>query len=106
MTRSVSSTRSFEGRVKPPIWRFSRTVIREKIRRASGAWLMPARTSSWALVFEMSLPSKVIVPVRGWSSPEIVLRVVVLPAPFAPIRVTISPRRTSSDTPCRAWMWP
>ena len=41
MTRSTSSSISAAGRVKPPIWRFSRTVSREKIRRPSGAWPMP-----------------------------------------------------------------
>ena len=40
---------------------------------------------------EMSLPSKVTLPRRGWSRPLIVLRVVVLPAPLAPMSVTISP---------------
>jgi hypothetical protein len=49
----------------------------------------------------MSRPSNVIVPARGASSPEIVFKVVLLPAPLAPISVTISPRRTSSDTPDR-----
>jgi hypothetical protein len=34
--------------------------------------------------------------------PEIVLRVVVLPAPLAPMSVTISPSSTASDTPLRA----
>ena len=42
----------------------------------------------------MSSPSKVIVPLVTGRTPEIVLRVVVLPAPFAPMRVTISPSST------------
>ena len=46
------------SRVKAPIWRFSRTVSREKIRRPSGACPMPSSTSSWAAVCEMSSPSK------------------------------------------------
>jgi len=54
----------------------------------------------------MSLPSNVTEPAFGWSRPLIVLRVVVLPAPLAPIRVTISPLLTSIEMPDRAWMWP
>src|SRR3990172_222547 len=78
------------------------TVSREKIRRPSGAWLIPSRTSLWAGVCETSRPRKWTVPARGWSRPLIVLRVVVLPAPFEPIRVTISPSRTSRGMPWRA----
>ena len=37
-------------------------------------------------------------PTAGRMRPEIVRRVVVLPAPFAPMRVTSSPRRTSSES--------
>ena len=36
----------------------------------------------------------------------IVRSVVDLPAPFEPIRVTISPSRTSIVTPLRAWIAP
>ncbi len=32
--------------------------------------------------------------------------VVVLPAPFAPISVTISPSSTVIEMPCSAWMRP
>ena len=45
-------------------------------------------------------------PVREWSSPETVWRVVDLPAPLAPIRVTISPGFTSKEMPLMAWMAP
>ena len=37
---------------------------------------------------------------------EIVFRVVDLPAPLAPIRVTISPSFTSNETSLTAWMLP
>jgi hypothetical protein len=102
----MSGWMPFRSRVKAPILRFSRTVILEKIRRPSGDWPMPARTSWWAGVFETSLPSNLTVPSRGWRRPEIVLSVVVLPAPFEPISVTISPLPTVSEIPRRAWMWP
>ena len=39
----------------------------------------------------MSSPSNVIGPARTGRSPEIVFSVVVLPAPLAPMSVTISP---------------
>jgi hypothetical protein len=40
------------------------------------------------------------------AEPMTVLSVVVLPAPFDPIRVTISPRLTASETPLSARMFP
>ena len=54
----------------------------------------------------MSSPWKPIVPWRGWLSPLIERSVVDLPAPFAPISVTISPSRTSSEMPFSAWIEP
>ena len=45
-------------------------------------------------------------PVREWSRPEMVCRVVDLPAPLAPMRVTISPAFTSKETSLMAWMAP
>ena len=42
----------------------------------------------------MSLPSKTTEPARTGRSPETVFIVVVLPAPLAPMRVTISPSST------------
>ena len=54
----------------------------------------------------MSRPWKVIVPLRGWLSPLIERSVVDLPAPFAPISVTTSPSRTSSEMPFSASIRP
>ena len=54
----------------------------------------------------MSLPSNSTVPLRGCSRPEIVLSVVVLPAPFAPMSVTISPLIDLEVDPLSAWMEP
>ena len=54
----------------------------------------------------MSLPSKMIVPARTVRSPEIVFIVVVLPAPLAPIRVTISPSSTVKEMSRIASMCP
>ena len=47
-----------------------------------------------------------MLPEVGFFSPEIVRRVVVFPAPFAPIRVTISPSLTVREMPFKAWITP
>ena len=54
----------------------------------------------------MSRPWKRIVPCRGRLRPLIERSVVVLPAPFAPSSVTISPSRTVSEIPFSAWIEP
>ena len=54
----------------------------------------------------MDRPSSVMVPVVGRFSPERVRSVVVLPAPLAPISVTILPAGTSRLMPRRARMPP
>ena len=50
----------------------------------------------------MSLPSSRMRPDVTGRTPEIVLRVVVLPAPLAPMRATTSPASTENDTPLSA----
>ena len=47
----------------------------------------------------MSSPANSIVPLRGSMIPEIVFRIVVLPAPFEPSTVPMRPRATSRLTP-------
>ena len=54
----------------------------------------------------ISSPWKRSSPARGRFSPLIERSVVVLPAPFAPSSVTISPSCTSSEMPLRAWIEP
>src|SRR3954452_9234264 len=51
-------------------------------------------------------PSKVTVPATGRIIPETVFCVVVLPAPLAPRRATISPSLTSKLIPLRAAIAP
>ena len=82
-----------------PSSRFSRTVIRGKQRRPSGACEIPSATILPVDMALISTPSKRIEPLRGGSSPEIERSVVDLPAPFEPIIVTTSPASTSSETP-------
>src|SRR5262247_493660 len=86
--------------------RFSRTVRRLKIRRPSGTCATPRETIAWGGTSRSDWSSSVMVPRDGWSSPEIVLSVVVLPAPLLPRIVTISPRPTSSPTPLSARISP
>src|SRR5213079_996390 len=86
--------------------RFSRTVSRLKMRRPSGTCAMPFQTISWGGTPTSGSESSVIVPRAGWSSPEMVLSVVVLPAPLLPRTATISPRPTSSPTPLSARILP
>ncbi len=80
--------------------------MRGKIFRPSGACDSPRVTTSYAGTPARARPAYVMEPERGRRSPEIALRVVVLPAPLAPISVTISPSRISSDTPLIASMLP
>src|SRR5438309_5248901 len=46
----------------------------------------------------ISRPSKRIEPAFGASVPESMLKIVLLPEPFGPIRPRISPRSTVNDT--------
>src|SRR5689334_4988786 len=86
--------------------RFSWTVMPGKMPRPSGAWQIPRTTRRSARSREMSSPSKVIVPVDSGRMPEMTRIVVVLPAPFAPMRVTISPSSTVSEISESASMRP
>ena len=80
--------------------------MRGKSLRPSGDCAMPSLTMSCGASCVMSRPLKRIVPRRGWLSPLIERSVVDLPAPFAPISVTISPSCTSIEMPLSAWIDP
>ena len=67
---------------------------------------MPVFTIACAGSCVMSRPLNTIVPLRGWFRPLIERSVVDLPAPFAPINVTISPSRTVMEIPFSAWIAP
>ena len=83
--------RRIVGDDRAPIWRFSSTVMREKMRRPSGDCTMPSRTISWVGSSVMSRPSNRIRPALRARVPKIVIISVDLPAPLAPISATISP---------------
>ena len=82
------------------------TVIRGNRRRPSGLCAIPPPTISCGGAIVMSRPSKRMRPCRGRLSPLIARSVVDLPAPLAPISVTISPAPTRSETPLSAWIAP
>ena len=82
------------------------TVMRGNRRRPSGLCAIPLLTIVCGAAVVMSPPSKRIEPCRGRLRPLIARSVVDLPAPFAPISVTISPAPTRSDTPLSAWIAP
>src|SRR5258707_1644063 len=69
-------------------------------------WSSDVCSSDLSTLPVMSSPSNVIEPERARGLPQIVISRVDLPAPLAPIRVTISPLATSRSTPCSAWMAP
>ena len=78
--------------------RLSITVIRAKSRRPSGDCEIPSSTIFDGPVWVISRSSKRIDPERGCIKPEMVRRVVVLPAPLEPISATTSPFSTLIDT--------
>jgi hypothetical protein len=80
--------------------------MRTKMRRPSGACAIFSRAISCVGSWVMSRPAKAIEPSRARGLPQIVIISVDLPAPFAPIRATISPSPTSMSTPRNAAMLP
>ena len=105
---SRSSWAAFDSNFLPkqPISMFSITDIPGKTPRPSGAWMRPSMTRLWALTRLMSRPSNHTEPFDNGSRPDTARINVVLPAPLEPSRVTSSPARTTSDTPCSASILP
>jgi len=67
---------------------------------------MPSVVISWAGRRVIGAPRKRISPAVMGASPEMAMRVEVLPAPLEPMMAVISPSRASRSTPRSAWMWP
>ena len=80
--------------------------MRGKMRRPSGDCAMRMRAISCVGICVMSVPAKVIVPLRARGLPKMVIISVDLPAPLAPISATISPSLTDTSTPFSARMLP
>ena len=57
-------------------------------------------------VFWICSPFQEMVPAVGRTRPEMVLSVVVFPAPLPPINATISPISTLNEMPLSTSMWP
>ena len=85
-----------------PIMRFSSTVMRANTWRPSGTCASPRLIIRFGAVLRRSAPSSVMLPLAALTRPLIVCSVVVLPAPFAPMRDTSSPSLTSSEMPLMA----
>ena len=80
--------------LKAPSSRFSRTVRNGKTRRPSGTSEIPSSVRLYGGRRVISCPRKWIAPARGKSAPATARSVLDLPAPLAPISVTISPSAT------------
>src|SRR5580692_1721362 len=77
---------------------FSRTVKRPKTRGIWKVRISPIRARRCGGRRSRLSPSKVTEPWSGRMKPEKMLKSVVLPAPFGPIRAVIELRWTSRDT--------
>ena len=89
--------------IGPPGTKFSRAVRLGKICRPSGTRPIPSRAIRWVGKVRISRPANRIDPAIALVNPMIERTVVVLPMPFRPMSVTISPGATSSDMPNRTW---
>jgi len=84
--------------------RYSRTVMSAYSGAFSGRYPIRRRTS--APCSTTSSPSTVTVPEVADRKPVMIFMQVVFPAPFGPRKPTISPSRTSNETPCSARIGP
>src|SRR3972149_629590 len=73
--------------------------------RPSGTWAMPRRAMAAVPRAPIRAPSKPTAP-RGGITPVMPRSSVVLPAPLAPTRQTISPRSTCRSTSHSTWTRP
>ncbi|MBA7585837.1 hypothetical protein ES708_27826 [subsurface metagenome] len=89
---------------KAPNFKFSSTVNLEKILLPSGTCEIPDSTIFDGPIPSISLPKNFIEPDLILIIPEIAINIVLLPAPFAPIKVTISPFLTSKLIPFIAFI--
>ena len=102
--REATSARSLSasaerGRAASPSRRFSSTVSSAKRRLPSGTSAIPVRAIASGARPRSDSPAKRTSPPRTRTRPMIACSVVDFPAPFGPMRPTISPGATSNDTP-------
>src|SRR5882762_4551208 len=102
MRVSISSTSTFA--FSPRCSRLAESQIFSRTDRPSntfGTWVlmpMPSRAISWAWALEMSRPRNSTWPWVGSSWPVSILKKVLLPAPFGPIRQRSSPSSSVKST--------
>ena len=104
-SRSLSIS-ALSRRMKAPIIKFSSTVNRGKMRRASGTIAIPCATRRDVFQLVMSSPSYQTDPFAGRTEPITVFIVVDLPEALPPSKQTISPRRISILTSRKAGTGP
>ncbi len=68
-----------------------------KTPRPSGTWAIPRRAIRWDGRPAIGTPLWTTLPEEGRTTPESARRMVLFPAPFAPIRQTISPFPTVKE---------
>src|SRR5258708_34626073 len=88
------------------IARCSSTVTLAKMPRSSGTYDRPSLTMRWVAIRVMRSPLNVTSPWRAGVNPRIDRSVVVLPAPFLPIRATHCDQATVSLAPCSTRLSP
>ena len=81
---------------------FSITVMSGNTRLPSGTRVMPLDTISGVSMPNSSVPSNWMEPAEAFTSPAMARRVVLLPAPLAPMRVTMDFSGTSKLIPFTA----
>src|SRR4051812_12199202 len=99
----IWSSVSPPGRTTGGSRRFSRTSRLAKMPRSSGHSAMPSRAILSEVIRISSRPLNWTEPVRLPMIPMIDFKVVVLPAPLRPSRVTTSPAFTWKFMPWRMW---
>ncbi|GAI97177.1 unnamed protein product, partial [marine sediment metagenome] len=85
---------------------FSWTVKLGNIFLPSGISAIPFLTILSVGILVISLSLNFILPFCGLINPQILLKVVLLPAPFAPIKVITFPMGTSNEIPFKACIPP
>ena len=89
------------GSTKPPISRFSHTVMVGNTFASCGTNATPRRARSRGGRVSIGAPSSAIPPDFNRSSPATAFSSVDLPAPFGPMIATSSPAPTCRSTPFR-----
>src|SRR5262245_14359644 len=96
--RSTILTNPDLKRLCCPTKTFSSAVMFENSLMFWNVRAMPREVMSDGDILVISLPSNINFPLVGLYNPVIMLKKVVLPAPFGPIRLTMAPRGITKST--------